>query len=211
MRNVFTRIKDSIAADVHQLLDQKEQKNPMAALNHYLRQSEQEKEKVKKLLERQYMLKEEFTKEHRHAENLAAKRWKQAELAEQAGEEELHAFAMKEYEEYKTRAERLLQSREEAAEQLARLEEKYEDMKHRLKDMHLRRMELMGRENIARANNRMERVLQDASDKPFSRFDDIESYIERLEYQINHAYQHSTFDSKMAKLEKEMEEAKAQS
>ena len=58
MTNIFTRIKESISADLHQLLDDKEQKNPITALNHYLRQAEQQKLKVKKLLERQYKLKE---------------------------------------------------------------------------------------------------------------------------------------------------------
>lgn len=47
MRNLFTRMKETISADLHQLLDHKEQKNPIAALNHYLRQCEQETEKVK--------------------------------------------------------------------------------------------------------------------------------------------------------------------
>ena len=43
MSNIFTRIKDAISADIHQLLDEKEQKNPIASLNHYIRQSEQQK------------------------------------------------------------------------------------------------------------------------------------------------------------------------
>ena len=54
MDNIFTRIKNSISADMHQLLDRKEEKNPIAALNNYLRQSEQEKEKVKTLQQRHY-------------------------------------------------------------------------------------------------------------------------------------------------------------
>jgi len=206
MGNLFKRLKDSLAADVHDLLDQKEQKNPMASLNHYLRQSEQEKEKVRKLLERQYRLKDEFTREFHRADELAQKRQKQAEIAEKAGEAELHAFAVQEYEEYRSRADRLKQSRQDAVDQLSRLEEKYEQMKHKLKDMHLRRMELMGRENIARANHQIDRVIDEASDKPFSRFAEIESFIEGLEYKIDHAYKRSTFDQKISRLEKQLEQ-----
>ncbi|MCM3739294.1 PspA/IM30 family protein [Oceanobacillus luteolus] len=202
--NIFTRMMDSISSDLHHLMDKKEEKNPIAALNHYLRQSEQEKEKVRKLIERQYKLKDEFSSEYLKAQDLADKRLKQAEIAEKAGETSMHEFAMKEHEEYQSRANRLKVSREEAIEQLISLEQKYEEMKHRLKDMHMRRMELMGRENIARANQRINQVIEDVSDKPFAKFAELEQYIENLEYQVNSAYYKSTFDSKIAKLEKEL-------
>lgn len=202
--NIFTRMMDSISSDLHHLMDKKEEKNPIAALNHYLRQSEQEKEKVRKLIERQYKLKDEFSSEYLKAQDLADKRLKQAEIAEKAGETSMHEFAMKEHEEYQSRANRLKVSREEAIEQLISLEQKYEEMKHRLKDMHMRRMELMGRENIARANKRINQVIEDVSDKPFAKFAELEQYIENLEYQVNSAYYKSTFDSKIAKLEKEL-------
>ena len=74
MANLFTRIKNTILADLHNVLDEKEQKNPIALLNQYLRECEQETEKVRKLLERQYKLKDEFTREYQNAVSLAAKR-----------------------------------------------------------------------------------------------------------------------------------------
>ncbi len=199
-------MKESVVSDLHYLMDQKEQKNPIAALNHYLRQSEQEKEKVRKLLERQYKLKDEFLKEYQLAQDLADKRLKQANIAEKAGELEMYEFAIREHQEYQARAERMKASRDEAAAELEILEQKYENMKHKLKDMHLRRMELMGRENIARANHQINRVIDETSDKPFSKFAEMERYIEGLEYKVNSAYYRSTFDHKMAKLEKEMSE-----
>src|SRR5699024_3758034 len=158
MTTIFSRIKETISADLHDLMDKKEQKNPLAALNHYLRQSEQEKEKVRKLVERQYLLRDEFTREYHQARDLADKRLKQATIAEKAGEKDMYEFAMKEYEEYQARKGRMNVSREESVKQLEILEQKYEEMKHKLKDMHLRRMELMGRENVAKVihlNNRV--------------------------------------------------------
>ncbi|RLL46555.1 PspA/IM30 family protein [Oceanobacillus piezotolerans] len=206
MANIFTRIRDSIEADLHDVLDKKEQKNPIKSLNQYLRQAEEETEKVRKLIDRQYKLKDEFTREFHKAEDFAEKRLKQANIAEKAGEEDMRAFAMKDYEEYQVRANRMKESRQEAVEQLESLEQKYEEMKHRLKDMHLRRMELMGRENVAHANFQINRVLEDASDKPFSKFAEMERYIDDLEYKVNSYYYRSTFDSKIAKLETEMKE-----
>ncbi len=205
MTSIFTRIKNSISTDLHHLMDQKEQRNPIAALNHYLRQSEQEKEKVRKLVDRQYKLKEEFTKEYIQAKDMAEKRLRQASIAEKAGEQQMYEFAIKEHEEYQLRADRMKTSYEEAAKQLETLEQKYEEMKHKLKDMHLRRMELMGRENIAKANYQMNKVVDSSAEKPYSKFAEMEGYIEGLEYKVNSAYYRTTFDSKIAKLEKEME------
>ncbi|MGD6943288.1 PspA/IM30 family protein [Cytobacillus gottheilii] len=209
MSNLFTRIKNTIVADLNEALDHKEKKNPIALLNQYLRESEQEAEKVRKLLERQYQLKEEFTREYNEAADLAQKRKKQAEIAAAAGEQELQAFAQQEYEHYEQRASRLQEMLKQANTQLLELERNYEDMKHKLKDMHLRRMELMGRENITRANHQMSKVLhnEEYSDQPYSRFNEIETYIDRLEHEVNTSYYRSTIDAKIAQLEKDMKKA----
>ncbi|MFC3039744.1 PspA/IM30 family protein [Virgibacillus xinjiangensis] len=204
--NIFTRIKDSLSADLHDMMDRKEQKNPIAALNQYLRQSEQETEKVRRLIGRQHKLKEEFTREYLKAQDLADKRARQADIAEKAGETDMQEFAWKEQEEYQARADRMKASRDEAISELETLEQKYEYMKHRLKDMHLRRMELMGRENVAHANHQINKVVDDASDHSFSKFEEMERYIEGLEHKVNSAHYRSTFDSKIAKLEKELNE-----
>ncbi|ARI75924.1 PspA/IM30 family protein [Halobacillus mangrovi] len=204
MANLFTRLKDSITADIHEALDQKEEKNPIAMLNQYLRESEKETEKVRKLVERQYRLKDEFTQEYQRAQDMADKRKRQADIAQKAGESSMYEFAVREQQEYEARAERLQASRTDAIEQLETLEQKYEEMKHKLKDMHLKRMELMGRENIARAHHRMNQVINDTADKPYSRFSEIDRYIEDLEYKVNSAYYRNTFDSKIAQLERDM-------
>jgi lia operon protein LiaH len=206
MSNLFTRIKNTISADFHDIIDQKEQKNPISLLNQYLRECEQEVEKVRKLVERQYTLKEEFQKEYVQAKDLADKRKYQSEIASTAGEIELFDFAQREYEYYSERTSLLSTAKEEAEKQLQDLERKYEEMKHKLKDMHIKRMELMGRENIARANHRMDKVLQSStgySDKSFSRFSEMESYLDRLEHQVNSSYHRNTIDARIAQLEKE--------
>lgn len=207
MTNLLTRMKNAIMADLHEVLDQKESKNPIAMLNQYLRESELETEKVCKLLQRHYTLKDEFTREYRSALELAEKRQHQAEIAKKAGETTLYEFAAAEQSQYAERAERLNQAIEQMNGQLADLERKYEDMKHKLKDMQIRRLELMGRENIARVNNRINQVLESAaiSGKPFSRFNDIETYLDRLEEKVNQSYLRSTIDGRIAQLEKEMQ------
>jgi lia operon protein LiaH len=205
MANLFTRIKNTILADLHNVLDEKEQKNPIALLNQYLRECEQETEKVRKLLERQYRLKDEFTREYQNAASLAAKRKSQAEIAANANETELYQFALNEQQQYEERASRLKESMDAASRQLLDLEQKYEVMKHKLKDMNIRRLELMGRENVSRAQHKMNTVLdnQAYSSKSYSRFQEIESYLDRLEQQVDSSYYRSTIDARIAQLEKQ--------
>jgi lia operon protein LiaH len=213
MTNLLTRIKDTIMADLHAAVDQKEKKNPIALLNQYLRQCEQETEKVRKLLERQYALKDEFMREYSQAVELAEKRKYQAEVASKAGEMELYEFASAEHQQYSNRAQRLGASLEEVKGQLGELERKYEEMKHKLKDMQIRRLELMGRENVTRANHRMNQVLDSNTDinKADTRFQEIDNYLDRLEHQVKSSYYRDTIDGKIAQLEKEMklEESKS--
>lgn len=213
MTNLLTRIKDTIMADLHAAVDQKEKKNPIALLNQYLRQCEQETDKVRKLLERQYALKDEFTREYSQAAELAEKRKYQAEVASKAGEMELYEFAAAEHQQYSNRVERLGVSLEQVKGQLGELERKYEEMKHKLKDMQIRRLELMGRENVTRANHRMNQVLDTNTDinKAASRFQEIDNYLDRLEHQVKSSYYRDTIDAKIAQLEKDikLEESKS--
>ncbi|TMW70081.1 PspA/IM30 family protein [Alteribacter natronophilus] len=204
MTTLFTRIKDAVSADLHGLMDKKEAGNPIAALNHSLRQSEKETEKVRQLVERQHRLKEEFVREYTEAAEMAEKRLQQKEVAERAGEEEYAEFAAREWEEYSRRAERLEKTRKDAEFQLEKLEHQYEDMKHRLKDMRLRQMELMGRENTARASFKMSKVTSESGEGSFSRFGEMERYIENLEQRVNRDYRKSTFDSKLAEIEQKL-------
>ncbi|WP_026691757.1 PspA/IM30 family protein [Alteribacter aurantiacus] len=204
MTSLFTRIKDTISADLHGIMDKKEAGNPITALNHYLRQSERETEKVRLLVERQHRLKEEFGREYSEAADMAEKRLHQKNVAEQAGEEEYAEFAAREWEEYSQRASRLEKAQQDAEFQLENLEKQYENMKHRLKDMRVRQMELMGRENVARASYQMSKVTSESGERSLSRFGDMELYIENLEKRVNRDYHKRTFDAKLAEIEQKL-------
>lgn len=205
MANLLTRIKNTVMADLHEALDKKENQNPIALLNQYLRECEVETEKVRKLLERQSQLKDQFTREHNQALEMAEKRKYQSEIAMRAGETELQSFAGQEQAQYEERAARLQEALMNAAQQQLELERKYEDMKHKLKDMHIRRLELMGRENVTRAHYRMDQVLDNNSysDKAYSRFADMETYLDNLEEKMKTSHYRNTIDGRIAQLEKE--------
>lgn len=204
MTNLLERIKNTVMADINHLLDKKEDKNPLALLNQYVRECEKETDKVKKLLERQYKLKEEFSKELHQAEEMAEKRKRQAEVASKAGEEELSAYAQQEQTHFEERVVRLAESLKNTEQQLHEIETKYMDMKHKLKDMKIRQMELMAKENITKAHHTMNKVLEEKQVNPTNqaRFSEMEQYIDKLEEKINTEYFKQTMDEKLAALEK---------
>ncbi|UFT98625.1 PspA/IM30 family protein [Radiobacillus kanasensis] len=203
MSNLFTRLKDTVVADFHEMLDQKEEKNPMIQLNEYVRQCEQQAKKIRALVEKQYLVKQEFSKEYNHAKVMLEKRTRQAELAAEAGEVELQEHAEQEKELYQERVDKLSALRDQSIKELEMLESKYEQMKYKIKELYVKRLELKGRENVAKAHQGMNRVLQsDLASKSISKFSDLENYIERLEEKVKSDYRMHTLDARLAELEK---------
>src|SRR5699024_3844620 len=93
------------------------------------------------------------------ATELGDKRAAQLELAKASGEEDLIRFAQAEVDTYTARAAELKEALAESLSELNALEQRYEEMKHRLADMKIRQLRLMGKENITRAHYEIDRVL----------------------------------------------------
>ncbi|QTD40440.1 PspA/IM30 family protein [Sporosarcina sp. Te-1] len=201
MNSLWNRFKYTVQADLHTLLDKKENKNPIALLNQYIREAEKQTESVGKLLERQAKLKEELEKELAEAEKMAEKRRSQLELAKDTGEEDLVAFAEQEVGSYETRAAELSGSVTEAAYELMSLERKFEEMKHKVKDMKVRQLQLMGKENVTRAHRRMDQIIS-PENKDVSNMDEMKAYIDNLGGKIQKDYESSSMERRLELLEK---------
>jgi len=203
--NLFTRIKDVIAADLHKLIDEKEKRNPTAMLNQFMRNCEGEVKKVEGLIKRQGELKSKFYQEKEHAEYMAKKREYQVDVAMKAGEEDLEKRAHEEAVYYKEQAMKLENLYKKAEQDEYDLENQLQDMRNKLKEMHNRRLELMSRENVAHANRRMSSGMTGLStDKPHSCFTDACKQIDRLEEMVHEEYDRTSFDMRMATLEREL-------
>ncbi|TCT23640.1 phage shock protein A (PspA) family protein [Melghiribacillus thermohalophilus] len=201
MSSLLQRVKDTILADFHEILDQKEKENPIAHLNQYIRNCENEAKKIAKLVDRHRMLKNEFYRDWKHAEHMAKKRKEQSDIARQAEEFTLHELAEKEQRQYEERVAHLKTAYENTMKQLQELEEKYHDMKLKLKDIHTRRLELMGKENAVRIKNKISRILDDSYGGDTDlRFKDMEQYIENLDAHISNAYDRNTLDQRIEQL-----------
>ncbi|MDW0118830.1 PspA/IM30 family protein [Sporosarcina thermotolerans] len=203
MNTLWNRIKYTVQADLHTVLDKKESKNPIAMLNQYVKEAEKQTDAVGKLLERQGKLKVALEKEYAEAKAMLDKRSKQLALAESTGEEDLVAFAQDEVQAYETRAVELANSITESAKELVALERKFEEMKHKVKDMKVRQLQLMGKENVTRAHRRMDKFISpENGDKQVSSVEEMNSYIENLGGEINREYESSSMERRLELLEK---------
>ncbi|MEJ9280280.1 PspA/IM30 family protein, partial [Ureibacillus thermosphaericus] len=156
MMSLLKRFRYTLEADLHALFDKKEAKNPIAMLNQYIREAEKQTEQTGKLLERQRLLKEELEQNLKETGKMLERRTNQLELAKASGEEDLILFATQEVETYKSRQMTLQESLNQAKEEVIQLEQKFEMMKQ---DMKVRQLQLMGKENVVRANVKMNRVV----------------------------------------------------
>ncbi|MCP8968678.1 PspA/IM30 family protein [Ectobacillus ponti] len=205
--SLFQRIRSTFLADMHELLDEKERQNPIALLNQYLRDSEQEVKRIEKLISRQQQLRTQFFRELEQARYMEKKRRHQAEVAFQAGEAALQERALQEMQYYAKQAAQLEEQHTRVIEQTEDLQQKLEEMKNRLKELHAKRLELMARENAAHAHRRIHDAMHKVSDEnPFLRFSEIEEQIRDLEMRITADYERDTFDYKIARLEKQLKE-----
>ncbi|GLC87238.1 PspA/IM30 family protein [Lysinibacillus piscis] len=198
--NLLQRFKHTLEADLHQLFDKKEQKNPIAMLNQYIREAEKQTTETGKLLERQGQLKEKLEQEFKENGELLAKREAQLKLATASGEQDLIDFATDEVLAYTTRQNTLQASIEASTREYFELERKFETMKHKIKDMKVRQLQLMGKENVTRAHHQMDGML---SKNNKANFEDLEAYIDKLAYQIHKDHEVTTFEARLAALEKQ--------
>lgn len=202
MNSLWYRLKYSVESDLHNIFDKKEEKNPIAMLNQYIREAEKQTDSVGKLLERQGKLKVELQKELLEAEKMVDKRKHQLELARTVGEEDLVTFAEEEVATYESRATTLSESILNAANELISLERKFEEMKHKVKDMKVRQLQLMGKENVTRAHHRMDQFISaEDSKKQLPTVGELNKYIENLGGKIEREYETSSMERRLESLE----------
>jgi len=195
--SLLKRIKDVVVADLHQLIDEKEKKNPSAMLNQFLRNCEGEIRKVEGLVKRQTELKSKFFEEKEHAMYMAKKREHQVEIATKAQEADLEKRAQEEAVYFKGQAEKLTELYEKAKKDESELQSQLKEMRSKLKEIYNRRLELMGRENV-------DPVSASAENGSTTYFSKVEKQIDRLEELMDEEDSHISFDARMAQLEREL-------
>lgn len=209
MTTVWERFKFAIATDLDAIVTKKEEKNPIALLNQYINEAEKQTEAAGKWLERQSQLNSKLEKELSEASAMLEKRQSQLELAQASGESDLSAFAEAEAAAYSARVAELQQSIEENLTELNGLEQRYEEMKHKVKDMKVKQLQLMGKENATRAHHQMDKVLNpELVAERIGSYEDMASYIKTLGSKVEEQHERSAMERRLEVLEKNSAKSK---
>ena len=203
MTSLWERFKFAIATDLDAVVSKKEEKNPIAVLNRYILEAEKQTADTGKWVERQAQLNVKLEKELDEATNMLNKRKSQLELAQASGESDLSAFAEMEVTAYSNRVSELKLSISENLEELTVLEQRYEEMKHKVKDMKVKQLQLMGKENATRAHHQMDKVLNpELVAERLGSYDDMASYIKNLGAKVEQEHERSAMERRLELLEK---------
>lgn len=158
MNTLWYKFKFAVQEDLERLSEKRTATHAADVLNDTIKEAEQQTDAVGRLQDRQRLLRDEITKELAEAERMTARRKEQLELAEAAGDEELISYAADEVHNYEQRRNELQSLADQTTQSMIRLERRFENMKHKVKDMRVRRLKLMGEENENRANHRMDKI-----------------------------------------------------
>lgn len=202
MNDLFTKLKRTLEADLYEAMEMKDKKHPLYKLNQYLRESENEVQQVQRMIERQYRLKEEVKREQQTAAGMAVKRKGQAEIAHMTeGAEELYEYAIREQTIYEDRASRLDHMLVQIDMDLKQLEEKFTVMKQSLKDMQIKRLELMGADNLSKVHDKIDGLIEKGAVPNGKRKD--RGDMEGLDRKVRANHYGMIMDTRLAALEKE--------
>lgn len=203
MTTLWDRFKFAVATDLDAVVAKKEEKNPLALLNRYITEAENQTTVTGKWVERQSQLNGKLEKELAEASAMLDKRQNQLELAQSSGENDLADFAAMEVEAYASRVAVLQNNLDENITELTGLEHRYEEMKHKVKDMKVKQLQLMGKENATRAHHQMDKVLSpELVTERIGSFDDMASYITTLGAKVEERHERSAMERRLETLEK---------
>jgi len=202
---LFNRVKDVVKVDFQNVIDKRKRKknSPTAKLNQFMRNCETEIKGIEGLVNRQGELKAKLYQEKEQAEYMVKKRESQCEVATQAGEIELEKRAHEELAYYQDQAVKLEGLYEKAEKDEDDLQNQLQNMRHQLKEMHNRRLELLTREAAAHANKRLTSSLAVLS-AGGAYLESFEKEIEQVEDGVQVEYERTPFDVKIESLEREL-------
>lgn len=153
---IFKRLKRITKAEVNGLLDSFE--NPVAMLNEYSREMEEEIEKGQKALARQIFVEKKQAALILETQDLVAKRARQAKLAIQQGNDEMTKLAAQEkliHEKqlslYREQYEAIKTQTKDLTEKLDQLKEKYRQLQHK-------KILLSSRANVAQSIKQIQKT-----------------------------------------------------
>ena len=205
MTNLFKRIKNQISADLNQLLDEKEQKNPISQLNYFIKQADNELNKVRNLLERHYSLRTKFQVEKESALQSIVKREGQLKIATEAGAEDLVKRANEDIHFYKNQIDQFSALIQKTEEEIQFMHEQVEQIEKKMKELHTKKYDLMSRQNMAQATKKINETNSFLNSKiPSIDVNYFEKQIRDLELRVRSEFDLQSFDYKIEQLKRKL-------
>lgn len=181
---VFKRIGDMISATVNEALDQLE--NPRVMLNQYLRDMEDELAKAKHAVVRQQTLEQGFERKKDEARQWVERRKRQAQLAFDAGEEDLARKALAEMKHYETKMVQYEELREKASAQISELKDQLRQLEEKFQGLKDKKYALIARANAVKAKEHMQASMSRIdSESAYRKFQRLEDRIAETEVRVN--------------------------
>ncbi len=197
---VLKRIRDFTTAMIHEWMDGME--DPVMMLKQYLRDMEAEIEKAERAAAKQKALADKFQKQAKEAKEMIVKRTGQAQLAVEAGEEELARQALHSKLQYEKQAEEYEKLYEEAVKEQQQLMKQLNEMKERYQLLKDRKHAAAAKAEAAKAREKMSDAFATLEcERIFAGFARIEEKILEMEHRATLKNMQNSYDLHMAKLE----------
>ncbi|MDM5188906.1 PspA/IM30 family protein [Bacillus sp. DX4.1] len=177
---IFKRIKNIVAADVHETLDKLE--NPVSMLKQYIRETEQQVVKAQQALSQQLFLEKKYEALILEAEAVITKRTRQAELAVSRSEDDMAQLALQEKIVNEKKLEMYREHYKMTKQQTAILYEQIDTLQKEYQELQYKELVLVSRLHVARTvkenNAALASFHTENAVKGFAR---VENYIQKLE------------------------------
>lgn len=164
---IFKRIKTIARADINSLLDSME--NPIAMLNEYTREMEQELSKAQSALSRQIFVEKKQAALISQTKELVEKRVRQAKLALEKGDEGIAKLAVQEKINLETQLNLYEQQLITLKEQTNILKEKFNELQVTYNELQHKKILLASRANAAKSIKQIQKVTIDFNGETITR------------------------------------------
>lgn len=171
---IFKRIETITTATMHQVLDQVE--NPVAMLNQYMRDMEQEIAQAEVAIARQVAQEKNWEMLIKEAGERIAKRTRQAELAVAEGEDSIARQALTDKQQCEARKDEYTGLLEGSRQRTVQLREQLQELKDKFYEMRNKKAALISRARVAQTSKSMHTALHsidtESAAKGFSRMEE---------------------------------------
>lgn len=199
---VLKRMRDIFVANVHEGLNQLEK--PVVMLNQYLRDMEEEINHAKQAIIKQKTIAKNFERQKDDAVHMTDKRQKQAELALDAGEEQLARRALMEKKQHEAHIEHYQTLHEKAEQQVRDLKDQLNELEEKFQTLKNKKQALVARANAARTKEMMSISMNKThAESTVREFQRLEDRIMEMEVKAKTLYEHGGQSSEASMVELE--------